>query len=97
MTKTLSDRVESCKNGCKPSDTRMFDNADTTFSFEQQYTTVAEAETVAQQLIEKARSVESDPCDIHQNIQPNENGAMLSMSFSFSCQAELIIFQMKLR
>ncbi|MDO4698745.1 MAG: YfcZ/YiiS family protein [Pasteurellaceae bacterium] len=97
MTKTLSDKVESCKNGCKPSDTRMFDNSENSLQFELSYATEAEAQTALDYLLSKAREVETEPCQIQSEIRHVENGVQLNAQFTFSCQAEVVIFQMKLR
>ena len=44
----------------------------------------------------KARDVESEPCQIQSEIQQVEEGYVLKAVFTFCCQAELVIFQMKL-
>ena len=43
---------------------------------------------------EKARKTESDPCDIKSEITETENGANLTARFTFSCQAEAMIFEL---
>ena len=48
-------------------------------------------------LTEKAKSVESDPCVITHSIKPVEGGVELTAEFSFSCEAESLIFQLGLR
>jgi len=54
----------------------------------------AEAEAALNRFIEKARKTESDPCDIKSEITENENGANLTARFTFSCQAEAMIFEL---
>ena len=44
--------------------------------------------------IEKARKTESDPCEIKSEITETENGANLTARFTFSCQAEAMIFEL---
>ncbi len=48
-------------------------------------------------LTEKARAVESDPCQIDASIEPQDNGFVLDADFTFCCQAETLIFQLGLR
>ncbi|MDE9499995.1 YfcZ/YiiS family protein, partial [Xenorhabdus bovienii] len=45
----------------------------------------------------KAKEVESDPCFIHHKIDAVDGGMKLSVDFIFSCQAEALIFQLRLR
>lgn len=97
MNKTFSDEVENCKTNCKPTNTAMFDNADSTIEVVQQYENEAQAQQGLEKLIEKARSVENEPCKIKSRISPTENGVELHTTFEFGCQAEAVIFQMKLR
>jgi len=54
----------------------------------------AEAEAALNRFIEKARKTESDPCDIKSEIIETENGANLTARFTFSCQAEAMIFEL---
>lgn len=49
------------------------------------------------QLTEKAKSVESEPCAIDHSITNVEGGVELSANFTFSCEAESLIFQLGLR
>ena len=44
--------------------------------------------------LKKARKTESDPCDIKSEITETENGANLTARFTFSCQAEAMIFEL---
>ncbi|QGM80236.1 YfcZ/YiiS family protein [Otariodibacter oris] len=97
MTKTLSDQVESCKYGCKPKDTAMFDNEESQVIVENTYTNEEEAQKTLATLVEKARNIESEPCDIQSEIKQVEQGYLLHSEFNFSCQAEAVIFQLSLR
>ncbi|MDA1380151.1 DUF406 family protein [Plesiomonas shigelloides subsp. oncorhynchi] len=49
------------------------------------------------QMDSKARDIESEPCDITSDITEIADGFKLSADFSFSCQAETMIFQLALR
>lgn len=97
MNTTLSDKVENCKNGCKPKDTRLFDNSENCLAFELFYPNEVDAQTALHYLISKAKEVETEPCGIQYEIQPLEHGVQLNVQFTFCCQAEAVIFQMKLR
>ncbi|MDO9748588.1 YfcZ/YiiS family protein [Glaesserella parasuis] len=97
MSKTFSDQANCCGGICKPSSTSMFDNADSTIELALVYPTQADAEQGLTTLTAKAREVESDPCNISSQISQTEDGFLLQAKFLFSCQAEAVIFQMKLR
>lgn len=97
MSKTFSDEVENCKTNCKPTSTAMFDNADSTIEFAQVFVNEQQANDALARLTATARSVENDPCHISHQLQNVENGVQLNAKFVFGCQAEAVIFQMKLR
>lgn len=97
MQKTVSDEAECAKGICKPKSTAMFDNEDCLVSILHISTTKDEAETVLQQLIDKAHDIESEPCSISHNLTSTEQGWRLNADFNFCCQAEAVIFQMALR
>ncbi|OOH91493.1 hypothetical protein BMT54_02265 [Pasteurellaceae bacterium 15-036681] len=94
---TFSDQAECSKGVCKPSSTSMFDNEDSSLEFEQIYATETEAQEALAQLIEKARHVESDPCEIESSVVQVEQGFLMKAKFNFCCQAEAVIFQLSLR
>lgn len=97
INNTFSDQIENCKTNCKPSSSAMFDNADSQIQIEQFYPTQQQAEQTLATLIKKAKEIENEPCQITHHIQPTQEGVILSATFTFSCQAEAVIFQMKLR
>lgn len=57
-------------------------------------TTEADANAALERLTKKARNTESDPCEIKSEIVAVENGVQLNASFTFSCQAEAMIFEL---
>lgn len=57
-------------------------------------TTEADANAALERLTKKARDIESDPCEIKSEIVAVENGVQLNASFTFSCQAEAMIFEL---
>lgn len=97
MTKTFSDQADCCGGICKPSSTSMFDNADSTVELSLYYATQSEAEQALTNFTQQARKVESDPCEIAHQITQQDQGFLLNAQFVFACQAEAVIFQMKLR
>ncbi|WP_373766973.1 YfcZ/YiiS family protein [Glaesserella sp.] len=97
MAKTFSDEAECCKGVCKPQSTSMFDNAECSIEFEQHYADEAEAQDTLDFLTQKARKIETEPCDIESKIEPIDNGVRLYAKFTFSCQAETVLFQLSLR
>lgn len=72
----------------------IIDGSDCTVNVDQIYATQADAEQALARLTEKARKTESDPCEIVSEITAVEGGAQLKASFTFSCQAEAMIFEL---
>ncbi|CAM4137903.1 YfcZ/YiiS family protein [Serratia silvae] len=75
----------------------VMDNTDCTASYSRVFANQQDAEQTLAALTEKARGVESDPCDISSSIKPVDGGVQLDVDFTFSCQAETMIFQLGLR
>ncbi|MGL5729237.1 MAG: YfcZ/YiiS family protein [Plesiomonas sp.] len=75
----------------------ILDNTDCTAKVEQQFATRADAETFLAKLTKKARDIESDACIISSALTENAEGVLLNAEFTFSCQAETMIFQLTLR
>ncbi|CAI0701247.1 DUF406 family protein [Serratia proteamaculans] len=75
----------------------VMDNTDCTASYSQVFANQQDAEKMLATLTEKARGVESDPCDISSSIKPVDGGVELVADFTFACQAETFIFQLGLR
>ncbi|ORM71297.1 hypothetical protein HA48_16455 [Pantoea wallisii] len=75
----------------------VMDNSDCTASWSGVFADRPAAEAMLQQLTQKARDVESDPCDIRADITPEGTEVRLNVTFTFACQAETLIFQLGLR
>ncbi|WP_121574711.1 YfcZ/YiiS family protein [Brenneria alni] len=75
----------------------VMDNTDCTASYSKIFTDRAEAEAMLNVLTDKARAVESDPCQIDSKLDTVDGGVKLDIDFTFSCQAETLIFQLGLR
>ncbi|MFW5409997.1 YfcZ/YiiS family protein [Pectobacterium brasiliense] len=75
----------------------IMDNTDCTASYSNVFGDRAEAEAVLAALTEKARAVESEPCEIASTLEEVDGGVKLDIDFTFSCQAETMIFQLGLR
>ncbi|NGX86943.1 DUF406 family protein [Rahnella sp. Lac-M11] len=75
----------------------IMDNTDCTASYLHVFETEAQAKEMLQTLTERARGVESEPCEINSKIEKVDDGVELKVDFTFSCQAETMIFQLGLR
>ncbi|WP_312242889.1 YfcZ/YiiS family protein [Pantoea sp.] len=75
----------------------VMDNSDCTASWSQTFTSRQDAEATLARLTEKARQVESEPCDINARLSETSEGVRLDVDFTFACQAETLIFQLGLR
>ncbi|BFU59250.1 MULTISPECIES: YfcZ/YiiS family protein [Rodentibacter] len=72
----------------------IIDGSDCTVNVDQIYHNRTEAEQALARLTEKARKTESEPCEIVSEIISMEDGVQLKASFTFSCQAEAMIFEL---
>ncbi|WP_084689085.1 YfcZ/YiiS family protein [Tatumella saanichensis] len=75
----------------------VIDDSDCTAIWTATYADRASAVQALQTLSERAKAVESQPCQINSSLQETSNGICLEASFHFSCQAENMIFQLGLR
>ncbi|MDG2943675.1 YfcZ/YiiS family protein [Exercitatus varius] len=84
--------------GCNTLDVgSILDNSDLKATFDKVYPTRAEAEAALAKLTQKARDTETEPCQIQSEISETEGGFRLTADFTFSCQAECVIFQLGTR
>ena len=84
--------------GCNTFDVgSILDNSEVVATFEKIYATQADAEQALAKLTQKARDTESEPCQIESAINPVDGGFLLKATFTFSCQAEVVIFQLGTR
>ncbi|MGP9434779.1 YfcZ/YiiS family protein [Ewingella sp. AOP8-B2-18] len=75
----------------------IMDNTDCTASYSHVFANETQANEMLNSLTAKARAVESEPCVIDSRIEKVEGGVELNIDFTFSCQAETMIFQLGLR
>ncbi|MCD1126306.1 YfcZ/YiiS family protein [Jinshanibacter sp. LJY008] len=75
----------------------VMDNTDCTASYQNVFANRGEAEQMLKMLTEKARATESEPCLIESRLTDVAGGVELNVDFTFSCQAETMIFQLGLR
>lgn len=73
------------------------DNTDCTASYSRVFSNRAEAEETLAALSQRAREVESDPCEITSTFTEADGGVQLDIDFVFACEAETLIFQLGLR
>ncbi len=92
--KTLQQKADEARNMCKLKGNTMLDNSECVVAFELAYPTMEAAQQAVNFFIEKAKSVETEPCLIHYTLEPD---ALLKMRLEFCCQAEAILFQMAVR
>ncbi|XDK47820.1 YfcZ/YiiS family protein [Kosakonia cowanii] len=75
----------------------IMDNSDCTASYSRVFANRAAAEETLAALTAKARSVESEPCEITPTFTEVADGVQLDIDFVFACEAETLIFQLGLR
>ena len=94
MSKCSADETPVC---CCMDVGTIVDNTDCTASYSRVFANRAEAEQTLSALSEKARNVESEPCQINPTFTDVDGGVQLDIDFVFSCEAESLIFQLGLR
>ncbi|HHP2538628.1 TPA: YfcZ/YiiS family protein [Klebsiella pneumoniae] len=94
MSKCSADETPVC---CCMDVGTIVDNTDCTASYSRVFANRAEAEQTLAALSEKARNVESEPCQINPTFSDVDGGVQLDIDFVFSCEAESLIFQLGLR
>ncbi|HBX6100677.1 Protein of uncharacterised function (DUF406) [Klebsiella pneumoniae] len=94
MSKYSADETPVC---CCMDVGTIVDNTDCTASYSRVFANRAEAEQTLAALSEKARNVESEPCQINPTFTDVDGGVQLDIDFVFSCEAESLIFQLGLR
>lgn len=94
MSKCSADETTVC---CCMDVGTIVDNTDCTASYSRVFANRAEAEQTLAALSEKARNVESEPCQINPTFTDVDGGVQLDIDFVFSCEAESLIFQLGLR
>ena len=94
MSKCSADGTPVC---CCMDVGTIVDNTDCTASYSRVFANRAEAEQTLAALSEKARNVESEPCQINPTFTDVDGGVQLDIDFVFSCEAESLIFQLGLR
>ena len=94
MSKCSADETPVC---CCMDVGPIMDNTDCTASYSRVFPNRAEAEETLAALSQRAREVESDPCEIKSTFTEVEGGVQLDIDFVFACEAETLIFQLGLR
>lgn len=75
----------------------VMDNTDCSAAYSRVFADRDQAQQMQNLLTERARAAESDPCVIDSRLSDVADGVQLDMDFTFSCQAEALIFQLGLR
>ncbi|HBX7699215.1 TPA: DUF406 family protein, partial [Klebsiella pneumoniae] len=91
MSKCSADETPVC---CCMDVGTIVDNTDCIASYSHVFANRAEAEQTLAALSEKARNVESEPCQINPTFTDVDGGVQLDIDFVFSCEAESLIFQL---
>ncbi|HDR1953806.1 TPA: YfcZ/YiiS family protein [Enterobacter hormaechei] len=94
MSKCSADETPVC---CCMDVGTIMDNTDCTASYSRVFPNRAEAEEMLAALSQRAREVESDPCEIKSTFTEVDGGVQLDIDFVFACEAETLIFQLGLR
>lgn len=97
MSKTMQQKAADAHNMCRLKGDSLLDNRNRQISFEAVYNSEDEAQQAVEFFTQKAKSVETDPCEIETEISSVEDGFLMKMWIEFSCETEVILFQMAVR
>lgn len=97
MKINLAQQIEKTAHCPKKKAENFFDGNESAVQFRQFFADHSSATEKLQNLTAVAQQVASEPCQIHSQIQAQDTGVWLEAEFQFCCQAEAVIFQMKLR
>lgn len=97
MSKSVQCKAEEAKACCCVDVGTVIHEDDCTILINQTYATEQEAQAAQTILTEKAKSVETDPCQINLSVKQNAEGFLLKGSLVFCCSVEKIIFQLSTR
>lgn len=75
----------------------IIDNSELCVDFSQVYESEKAAQEALSYLSTKAREAETEPCKIVSEIKEVNGDYQLDVKFTFSCQAETMIFQLSTR
>ena len=97
MHKTMQQKAAEAHNMCKLKGDSMLDNSDRQIAFEAVYDSEEQAQPAVECVTEEAKAVETEACVIQHHISRVEDGFLMQMQIEFSCQAEVVLFQMAVR
>lgn len=92
----LSQQIEQTKKCSKKQQQSFFDGLQSAVQISQVFASEQLAIEKQQQIIQLAKQIETEPCQIESQIQPYQQGYQLNMQLEFCCQAEAVIFQMRI-
>ena len=94
----MKDVVDKCSTkGCAIDIGTVIDNDNCTSKFSRFFATREEAESFMTKLKELAAAASSEGASVAYKIKDLEGQVELDAAFTFSCQAEMIIFELSLR
>ena len=92
----LFQRIEQTQNCSKKQEQRFLDGTESAVQISQNFSSEKLAIEKQQQIIQLAKQIQTDNCQIQSQIQACKQGYQLNMQLNFCCQAEAIIFQMRM-
>lgn len=94
MSDKITDKIEDCAACCCVDVGAIIDNSDTSTTLNAVCKTEDEAMAVLSQWTEHAENAASEPVTINHKLEQVELGYSMTAEIIFSCQAELLIFQL---
>ncbi|MBW8190437.1 YfcZ/YiiS family protein [Neiella marina] len=94
MSKSVAEQIEDTPACCCVDVGSILDNSDTTETLSATCANAEAAEQLLAQWQATADGIASEPVVVKHEVQATEQGVELTASLTFSCQAELLIFQL---
>lgn len=94
MSKSVAEQIEDTPACCCVDVGSILDNSDTTATLSASCANAEAAEQVLAQWQSAADEIASEPVVVKHQVEQGEAGVELTASLTFSCQAELLIFQL---
>ncbi|WP_087505929.1 YfcZ/YiiS family protein [Neiella marina] len=94
MSKTVAEKIEDTPACCCVDVGSILDNSDTTATLTAECADENAANDVLAGWQSAADDIASEPVVVKHQVETTEQGVQLTASLTFSCQAELLIFQL---
>ena len=94
MSNKLSEKIHESAVCCCVDVGSIIDNSETSINLDAICQTSEQAQALLAEWQQKAQDAAAEPISMTHTLEPVEQGLQLNATINFSCQAELLIFQL---